>query len=244
MDGDPRTGLLERERELAAIARLCASARDGAGRALLIEGPAGIGKSRLLAAARAEADIAGLRVLSARASELESGICFGVARQLFEPVLAAATADERASLLSGAAALAEPVLIGAGPGFEDADASPAALHGLYWLTAELAARGPLLLCIDDLQWADESSVRWLLYLLGRLDGIAAGVLAAARTEDRSGSSELRDALHIHPAVDTLAPAVLTARGVADVVAARLGMPPEEEFVAACRRATGGNPFLL
>jgi hypothetical protein len=159
-------------------------------------------------------------------------------------VLAGADPDERASLLSGAAALAEPVLIGAGPAFEDVDATPAALHGLYWLTSEPAAREGLLLCIDDMQWADESTVRWLLYLLGRLDGIAAGVLAAARTEERGVAEELLEPLHVHAAVETLAPAALTPRGVADVVAARLGMEPEEEFVAACRRATGGNPFLL
>src|SRR3954470_24702483 len=244
MDGDPRSGLLERERELAAIDRLCRAARDGAGQALLLEGPAGIGKSSLLAAARTEGEAAGLRVLTARASELESGFGFGVVRQLFEPVLAAAAAEERASLLSGAAALAEPVLVGAGPPFEDADAPPAALHGLYWLTAELAARQPLLLCIDDLQWTDEPTVRWLLYLLGRLDGIAAGVIAAARTEERGGAEELLEGLHVHAAVDTLAPAALTARGVGDIVAERLGMAPEAEFVAACRRPAGGPPFLL
>src|SRR4051812_25856890 len=88
MDGDPRTGLLERGRELAAINRLCRASRDGAGEALLLEGPAGIGKSSLLAAARTEGEAAGLRVLTARASELESGFGFGVVRQLFEPVLA------------------------------------------------------------------------------------------------------------------------------------------------------------
>ncbi len=244
MDGDPRSGLLERDRELAAIDRLCRAAREGAGQALLLEGPAGIGKSSLLAAARARGEAAGLRVLTARASELEAGFGFGVARQLFEPVLASAAVEERARLLSGAAALAEPVLLGAGPAFEDADATPAALHGLYWLTVELAATGPLLLCVDDLQWADEPTVRWLLYLLGRLDGIAAGVIAAARTEERSGAEELVEALHVHAAVDTIAPAALTGRGVAGLVEARLGMPPEEAFAAACRRATGGNPFLL
>src|SRR3954462_4850088 len=136
MDGDPRSGLLERERELAAIDRLCRAARDGAGQALLLEGPAGIGKSSLLAAARTEGEAAGLRVLTARASELESGFGFGVVRQLFEPVWggwapaappgvwgpwgAGGPPGGGAALLGGPAARAEPVLVGAGPPFEDA----------------------------------------------------------------------------------------------------------------------------
>src|SRR4051794_124004 len=102
MDGDPRTGLLERGRELAAINRLCRASRDGAGEALLLEGPAGIGKSSLLAAARTEGEAAGLRVLTARASELESGFGFGVVRQLFEPVLAGAAPPGRAAGRRGA----------------------------------------------------------------------------------------------------------------------------------------------
>ena len=48
-------GLLERDRELAALDRLIADAEDGRGRVALIEGPAGIGKSRLLAEARTRA---------------------------------------------------------------------------------------------------------------------------------------------------------------------------------------------
>ena len=59
-------GLLERDRELAALDRLIADAGDGRGRVALIEGPAGIGKSRLLAEARTRAR--GMTVLSARRS--------------------------------------------------------------------------------------------------------------------------------------------------------------------------------
>src|SRR3954447_11429716 len=154
MAAGPGTGLLERDAELAAVARLLAAAEGAAGAAMRVEGPPGIGKSRLLAAARGAADHAGLRVLSARASDLERDFRFGVVRQLFEPVLARAGADERAALLGGAAALAATVLELPGPGGGDAgeEATPAALHGLYWLCAGLAEQRPLLLCVDDLQW--------------------------------------------------------------------------------------------
>src|SRR5215207_11208901 len=90
--------LIERERELAALERAVGAAREGAGAVVMIEGAPGIGKSRLLAAARATADI---RVVSARASELEREFPFGVVRQLLEPVLAAADGEERRALLAG-----------------------------------------------------------------------------------------------------------------------------------------------
>ena len=72
-------------------------------------GPAGIGKTRLLAEARARAGRAGLQVLSARGSELELEFPFGAVRQLFEPLLAAAPPRSAAELLAGAAELATPI---------------------------------------------------------------------------------------------------------------------------------------
>ena len=63
------------------------------------------------------------------------------------------------------------------------DTGFAILHGLYWVAARLAARAPLLLIVDDAQWADEPSLRFLLYLLGRLESAPLGVLAAARPSE-------------------------------------------------------------
>jgi ATP/maltotriose-dependent transcriptional regulator MalT len=65
------TELVEREREIAALAALLDAARAGEGRVAWIEGPAGIGKSTLLAEARRHAAGTGARVLAARGSELE-----------------------------------------------------------------------------------------------------------------------------------------------------------------------------
>ena len=73
--------LVERELELETVERLLASARAGSGGAVVLEGPAGIGKSSLLAAARSAAEKR-MRVLSARGSELERELPFGVVRQL------------------------------------------------------------------------------------------------------------------------------------------------------------------
>ena len=149
--------LIERERESEVLDRLLANARAGSGGALVIEGPPGIGKSRLLMEARESAD--DFRVLTARGSDLEQAFPFGIVRQLLEPLLATAGEEEREALLAGAGALAGPVLsqIQTNAAFEP---PLTALHGLYWFTANAAAQRPLLLLIDDAHWCDGPSLRW------------------------------------------------------------------------------------
>src|SRR5262249_11106022 len=106
--------LLEREVQVAALRALADAARSGGGRFVVIEGSAGIGKTRLLAEARAMAGSAGLRVLAARGGEFEGGFAYGIVRQLFEPLLAAVAPEVRVDLLSGPAALIAPP-VGASP---------------------------------------------------------------------------------------------------------------------------------
>src|SRR5919198_1293648 len=104
-----------------------------------VEGPPGIGKTVLLAEAKALGQKAGLQVLGARGSELEASFSYGVLRQLFEPLLASVPAEERAELLAGAAALAAPLFEPEAVADEPApDSALAALHGLYLVTANLA----------------------------------------------------------------------------------------------------------
>src|SRR3954462_9207352 len=107
--GTAPSPLLEREAELAAVAALVGGVRAGAGRLIAFEGRAGMGKSRLVAATREAASAAGLEVLAARAGELEHEFAFGVVRQLFEPLLAASSPEERVELLTGAASIAAPL---------------------------------------------------------------------------------------------------------------------------------------
>jgi ATP/maltotriose-dependent transcriptional regulator MalT len=130
--------LVERDRELAVLHALLADAVAGRGRVALIEGPAGIGKSRLLGELREAAARDGIPVLAARASELEREFPFGVVRQLLEAPLAAAAAPER--LLAGAAAPAGPIFAAVGDeaATTGGDGGSAALHGLFWLTLNLA----------------------------------------------------------------------------------------------------------
>src|SRR5688500_2309508 len=96
--------LLEREQELSAFDRLLADAAGGASGRVVVEGPAGIGKSHLIAELRERAGSAGLGALAAHGSHLERDFPFGVVRQLFEPALA--DPGERDRLLGSAASSA------------------------------------------------------------------------------------------------------------------------------------------
>jgi DNA-binding SARP family transcriptional activator/DNA-binding NarL/FixJ family response regulator len=236
----PPGNLVDRDRELAEIRSCLGDALDGQGRVALIEGPAGIGKTSLLAQARRLAEARGALTLSARGSQLEKAFGFGVVRQLFEPVLVDPSQRER--LLAGAASSARSVF-DAQDSVERADGSFAALHGLYWLTVNLSGDHPLVLAVDDLQWCDAGSLRFLGYLVRRLEGLRVLIAATLRTGEPFDDAALLADL-AHDFVTTpVRPGLLTPAGVAALVRARLG-DADDAFVAACHRTTTGNPLLL
>jgi ATP/maltotriose-dependent transcriptional regulator MalT len=240
----PRGGdLVERETERAAIGEVVADARRGSGRLLVIEGPAGIGKTRLLQAARDEAVTAGLGVLSASGSELEREYPFGLVKQCL--ALIVRRPEDRARLLTGAAQRAEAALF-------DTDvrgdvSAFGLLDGLYWLVVGVAEERPSLLLIDDAHWADEPSLRFLAYLARRLDGIPLSVAIAARAQmDFSAGPPVLEAVRefARSRGALLEPSPLDVAGVARFLEVACEGQVDERFARACHEVTGGNPFLL
>ncbi|HEX2232246.1 MAG TPA: AAA family ATPase, partial [Thermoleophilaceae bacterium] len=235
--------LLERDGELASLDALIDGAAGGEARLAIVEAPAGMGKTRLVAEARRRAREAGLRVLAARGGELEREFPFGVVRQLFEPVVL----KERKKALAGAAATAAAVfesLDQPQDGDEMGDAAFAVLHGLYWLTANVSADTPLLLAVDDLHWCDRPSLRFLAYLARRLEGLQVLVAGTMRPSEPGADAALLAELAGDPLAVSLHPGALSVEAVTRLVRDRLGAEPDESFAAACHAATGGNPLLL
>jgi DNA-binding CsgD family transcriptional regulator/tetratricopeptide (TPR) repeat protein len=233
--------LLDRTPELSAINDALSSAVSGKGSTLLVEGAAGIGKTRLLLEARKRAADAGMTILSARAAEFEGGYAWGIVRQLVDPLL---HADGGRLLRAGAAALAGPALShGSRQGVEDAFS---VLHGLYWLTVDVTQRAPLLLAVDDLHWADQPSLNFISHLVRRLDGLPLLLVLTVR-EPRSATVHERTAtasLAAEAGVIVVRPAALGETACADLVRAGLGGAPAPAFLQAFREATGGNPLLV
>jgi DNA-binding CsgD family transcriptional regulator len=233
--------LLERDEELASIERALADALDGTGALLTIEGEAGAGKTALLDAAGRQGEAAEMQVLRARGGEFERDFPYGIVRQLFEPPLASSAA--RDELLGESAAGAAPVF--------DPTAAPAEggnpfaiQHGLHGLVAALAESAPLLVLIDDAQWADLASLRALAFVGRRLGGLHVALVLAIRTGEPGEHEALLDELRREPGARMIEPRPLSADAVAVLLADESERLPEDGFAAAARDATGGNPFLL
>src|SRR3954447_21565783 len=232
--------LLEREAELAALSELLHSAGGGRGGLLIFEAAAGLGETSMLKCGARMARERGFRVLPARGHELERAFGWGLARSLFEVPLAGFSQPERAWLLGGSAApagavldtgeLARPLRAG--------EAGFAIMHALYWLTVRLAESEPLLLMVDDAQWIDDPSLRFLLYLAGRLGDVPVAVLVATRRDER-GSGGLVELVAGEPAARVHELAPLGSAAVGQLVRQRLDAV-DEDFCRRCFDLTAGN----
>src|SRR5690242_6830030 len=154
--------LIERDAELDVLHDAVNGLAKGAGRVVVIDGSAGLGKSALVEHAATIAERAGCLIRRAAPGPQERQFAFGVVRALLETPLVDALEPERAQLLDGAGAAAGALLLdGAMPAGDDV--TPIA-HSIFWLCSRLAQRRPLALLIDDAQWSDRQSLEVLSYL--------------------------------------------------------------------------------
>ena len=215
--------LLERGPELDLLADAVDDASFGQPSLIFVEGPGGIGKTRLLMTARDRAVAGGVRVLEARGSEREHRLPFGVVDQLFP-----AQRGARMQLTAAAAG----------------DESFLTLAALFRATEKLALDRPVMLVIDDLHLCDEPSLQFLGYLTRRISRVRASVLATLRPFERSDSAALLSELVGDPHARSIRPAALSQAATSELLSDALGQPADAAFAAAARGATGGNPLLL
>ena len=241
----PDPELLERDAELLALDHALAEAVDGHGSVVAVEGPPGIGKSSLVNACIERAREREMFTIAVRATELERSYPYGLVRQSADSVALGRSPEERAALFTGAARLALPILDPASS--EDTDSPELMyqrLHGLYWLTANLARERPLLITIDDAQWADDPSMSAQRFLSLRIADLPMVLLVAVRTVDVGPLAVPLAEVLADPATISIRPAPLSPEGAGRRVEALLDSSAEPEFAAAIHHATGGNPFLL
>lgn len=240
---DAAEPLIERDAAVATIDAAIARVLTGNGEVVFVEGPAGIGKSRLVAHAAARCQDQGMTVLRGRGGELEHDVTFGVARQLFELLLHRLPADELEVVLEGAAGLAM-VAIGGPRAAVAFSPETGPVHGLYWLASNLAQGRPVALIVDDAHWADEETLRFFVYLARRLAGLPVLVLVAARPREAGGKSRFLDLLTAEAHANRLLLEPLTTAGTAALLGDRIGREIDGEVARACHEVAGGNPFFV
>ncbi|GGP00011.1 ATP-binding protein [Wenjunlia tyrosinilytica] len=239
-------GFLERARETAAIDDLLTDAAAGAGRVLLVSGVVGSGKTAVLEAAIAEARSRGFTVLVTRGSFPERGVPFGLLRRLVchasRQLGDEALADARPQVPAprGEKPATQGRTDAQAPADDDWQAEFRLVHGALRL---LAARAPVLIAIDDVQWVDGPSLRWLSTVPRRVENdVVAVVCTLGDGEQGAEPAMLDEFLATRP--QELRPAALSTTAAAALLEGTLPVAPEPSLVTACHNATGGNPLLM
>ena len=230
IDADtPRVALVERDRVWKLAANAIGTARSGRAAVLLIEGAPGVGKSGLMAAIRSLAAASGLWVFSASGRRRESEHGFGVVLQLLESGSADDGPDSATVWLSR--------LTGPAGSLRE-------LHPLYRFFREAAAVSPVAVIVDNLDLADEPSLRLLLYLVERLAGLPVAVIAAAGNVPRRRAPALMLDIARHPGTTRFRLEPLTQQGTARRLAKTWLPGTVDELAREIHRATTGNAFLV
>jgi DNA-binding SARP family transcriptional activator len=247
------TPLIGREEEIARLGELLVGARQGRGRLVLVRGEAGVGKTRLVTEVVAQASLAG-PVLVGRSYESQQALPFGpwvdalrAGRVAREDVVGSLDPVWRGELARLLPELGRPAP-SAAPGPQQ---SLRLFEAVGHLFESLAAPGPLLLVLEDLQWADEMSVRLLGFLVRRLAAAPVLLVATVRDEDLDDAPLIRglvDDLARDGRMTTLAVAPLSREGTTDLVRAlgRRGSDAAqvERLAAQIWTVSGGHPFTV
>lgn len=226
-----------RSAELEQVDELRRWMRDGL-TVVTLTGEPGIGKSTIWAEAVRRARNDGVAVLEARPSESEAHLAFATLADLFDPVadrVRARLAPPLARALAVALLLEEP---GAEPVDQRAVGS-AALGAIRVLAAE----GPTLIAIDDLQWIDQPSARALDFALRRARALPVGLLASARSQGRADGPGLLEgaARAAHRSWWVPVPPV-SLGAFHEIIRQQLGHSVPRPTLARIHEASGGNPF--
>ena len=237
----PVPGIRGRAAEIAVLGDAVDRVVSGRPAVVLIEGEAGIGKTRLLAGVLEDARGRGMQVAAGRAEELERTRPFGLVAAAFGCVRS--SPDPRRAAI--AALLAThgggergPITVTSDPGLRFR-----AVDAFADLAEELALAGPLVIGVDDLQWADPSSLLTLAALSRRLAYLPVALIGCLRPSPRIPELDRLAGLLLDAGGRILAVRGLTERAVAELVADVVAAVPGPGLLAGISGAAG-NPLFV
>ncbi|MEU9376241.1 AAA family ATPase [Streptomyces sp. NPDC048255] len=239
--------MVEREAELAtvdeALDQLGGPGPGPGGALLAFSGPAGLGKTTLLAEVRRRARTRSCTVLTARGGEQEQNQPFHVARQLIQPQLAGTSEEELRAALGSWYTIVGPALGLCAPE-QGAPPDPQGLRdGLDWVLTHLVVkRAPVTLVLDDAHWADPESLGWLAAFTPRTEHLPLLLVVAYRPDELPAHADAFRTLPGRAGQRPLPLAPLTSTAVAALVREALGDHAEDAFCDELWAVTAGNPF--
>ncbi|MBW3561352.1 MAG: AAA family ATPase [Actinobacteria bacterium] len=238
--------LLEREHELEHAEAMLAAALAGEGTVLLVEGRAGMGKTRLAQAVAEAAASKGFAVHWATGDQLERGFAFGVLRDLLASMLHGRDGADHDVVFHGPAGAAVRRLESADPDLpEGVDADALTVdYGFYRLLHDLAERCPRLVCVDDAHWADLRSLHALRFAARRSGELPVVIVLTHRPSQDPDLTGLLGRLAAPPNGARLVLSPLGARSVSLLAASVLSNKTDEALGRQLSTITGGNPFLV
>ncbi|MFI8340878.1 ATP-binding protein [Streptomyces sp. NPDC085639] len=242
-----RRTMVERDAELAivdeALDELTGPGPDAGGTLLAFSGPAGLGKTTLLAELRRRAHARNCTVLAARGGEQEQSQPFHVARQLIQPQLAGTSEQELRAALGSWYSIVGPALGLCAPE-QGVPPDPQGLRdGLDWVLTHLVVkRAPVTLVLDDAHWADPESLGWLAAFAPRAEHLPLLLVVAYRPDELPAHADAFRTLPGRAGQRPLPLAPLTPAAVATLVREAVGAHADDAFCQEAWAVTTGNPF--
>jgi class 3 adenylate cyclase/tetratricopeptide (TPR) repeat protein len=251
------TPFVERDAEQASLRRLVDDALAGDGALALVAGEPGVGKSRLVAEIGDEAQARGMRMFTGHCVEMTGAPPYLPYVEMIEqainnPRSPLALLEALGDVAAEIARIA-PALRRAFPDIRPPVELPAELARRYvWNSLsefiDRAARGqPLLLVLEDLHWADESTVLFTEHLAPLLPEMPVLVLGTYRDQEVDVSHRLAQVI-VHMEQRRLVERVnlrrLSFDGVRTMLRALAGQPTPEHLVRVIDGETEGNPFFV
>ncbi len=199
---DPTLGpipLVGRELEISKLRALADSAEAGAGKSLFLTGDRGVGKSRVVAGLVEELVQGGWMVARGQAHSTEGGVPFAPFADAFSPLLSEIDPAELQLLAQGGArdlaSLWPPLARRGGPELDAASGGGEARSRFFWtfshFLATLTGSAPLILWLEDLEWADESSLDLLHFLVRQISDKRVFIVALYSEAETAPGTKLR-----------------------------------------------------
>ncbi|MEX2109566.1 MAG: AAA family ATPase [Gemmatimonadaceae bacterium] len=237
-----------REAPLRQLVERLEWAAAGRGTVLLLGGNAGVGKSRTVRELRREATMRGVRIIEGRCSSAESSVPYAPLMDALRFRISRGEGAEIAKMLGPLRELLEPLFpqLKGGPR-SDAKRTPEPFELIYGTFARLVAEDPMLLILEDIHWADQTTLELLHQLTHRAASLKILVVATYRSDELHSSHPLRRLLGTlarERSANLMGLEPLSRAETADMLRCILGTDPDPSLEAAIWRRSEGNPFFV